>query len=220
MALIILLILSEDDLFNKNIHKILIKKLAWYTERSLSEISIGGLLILVIIRTIQFNMTRMRDKYLHTNCLAALANMSAKFENLHPYVCQRINSLFQLLAKRRTKIINMINKENKKNEQLDSTPATEQNANVSIDLETTTTITNMDQDLMQDLSIIEELMRMVLEIINSTITNSIHHNADLVYSILYNKSLYAQFFTHPTFQDVIQNIEMVIFISYISSIHH
>lgn len=106
MTLIIVLILSEDDIFNKTIHTIVrnggnffyyfyfykaIKKLTWYTERSLSEISLGGLLILVLIRTIQFNMTRMRDKYLHTNCLAALANMSGKFQNLHPYVCQRIN---------------------------------------------------------------------------------------------------------------------------------
>ncbi len=60
MALIILLILSEDDIFNKTIHTIPIKKFAWYTERSLNEISLGGLLILVVIRTIQFNMTRMR----------------------------------------------------------------------------------------------------------------------------------------------------------------
>ena len=59
-----------------------------------------------------------KDKYLHTNCLAALANMSSKFNNLHPYVCQRINSLFNLLAKKRTKIINSLNEESSKsNEQ-------------------------------------------------------------------------------------------------------
>jgi hypothetical protein len=40
----------------------------------------------VVIRTIQYNMLKMRDKYLHTNCLAALANMSPKFRGLHPYV--------------------------------------------------------------------------------------------------------------------------------------
>ena len=37
-----------------------IKKLNWYTERTISEISLGGLLILIVIRTIQFNMSRMR----------------------------------------------------------------------------------------------------------------------------------------------------------------
>ncbi|EEC20238.1 conserved hypothetical protein, partial [Ixodes scapularis] len=89
MSLIVVLILSEDDLFNEAVHDITLKNISWYTERSLSEISLGGLLILVVIRTIHFNMTRMRDKYLHTNCLAALANMSNHFKNLHPYVCQR-----------------------------------------------------------------------------------------------------------------------------------
>ena len=44
--------------------------------------------------------------------------MSSKFNNLHPYVCQRINSLFNLLAKKRTKIINSLNEESSKsNEQ-------------------------------------------------------------------------------------------------------
>ena len=51
---------------------------------------------------------------MHTNCLAALANMSSKFYNLHPYVCQRLNSLFNLLAKKRTKIINLLNVDNDK----------------------------------------------------------------------------------------------------------
>lgn len=35
-------------------------------------------------------MLRPQDKYLHTNCLAALANMSAQFRCLHQYAAQRI----------------------------------------------------------------------------------------------------------------------------------
>lgn len=84
MSLIILLILSEDETFNKRIHEIvsivilyvivminiminnyiilskMLKGVTWYTERSISEISLGGLLILVVIRTIQYNMFKMR----------------------------------------------------------------------------------------------------------------------------------------------------------------
>ena len=62
----------------------------WFRERQLSEISLGGLLIVVLVRTIQYNLVRLRDQYLHTNCLAALANMSAQFNALHPYVSQRL----------------------------------------------------------------------------------------------------------------------------------
>ncbi|XP_044139381.1 dymeclin-like [Bufo gargarizans] len=92
MSLIILLILTEDDGFNRSIHEVILKNITWYSERVLTEISLGSLLILVVIRTIQYNMTRTRDKYLHTNCLAALANMSAQFRSLHQYAAQRIIS--------------------------------------------------------------------------------------------------------------------------------
>lgn len=104
MSLIVLLILSEDDGFNKAVHQIQLKNVLWYTESSISEISLGGLLILVVIRTIQYNMIKMRDKYLHTNCLAALANMSGQFRALHPYVAQRLVSLFETLAKKHARL--------------------------------------------------------------------------------------------------------------------
>lgn len=100
MSLIVLLILSEDDAFNKSVHTIIMRNVAWYTERNISEISLGGLLILVIIRTVQYNMLKVRDKYLHTNCLACLANMSSQFRYLHQYVSQRLVSLFETLAKK------------------------------------------------------------------------------------------------------------------------
>ena len=46
----------------KKMHLILqvIKNVAWFKERTISEITLGGLLVLVVIRTIQYNMTRMR----------------------------------------------------------------------------------------------------------------------------------------------------------------
>ena len=38
------------------------QQVAWYTERAVTQLSLGGLLILVVIRTIQYNMLKMRDK--------------------------------------------------------------------------------------------------------------------------------------------------------------
>ena len=42
---------------------------------------------------------------MHTNCLAALANMSSQFRNLHPYVSQRIVSMFETLAKKHNRLV-------------------------------------------------------------------------------------------------------------------
>jgi hypothetical protein len=56
---------------------------------------------------------------------------------------------------------------------------------------------------------LEEVIRMVLEIINSCVTNTLHHNPNLVYTLLHRRELFAQFRSHPTFQDIIQNIDTV-----------
>ncbi|XP_044287041.1 dymeclin isoform X2 [Varanus komodoensis] len=189
MALIILLILTEDDGFNRSIHEVVLKNITWYSERVLTEISLGSLLILVVIRTIQYNMTRTRDKYLHTNCLAALANMSAQFRSLHQYAAQRIISLFALLSKKHNKVLEQATQSLRSSLASDDTPL---------------------PDYAQDLNVIEEVIRMMLEIINSCLTNSLHHNPNLVYALLYKRDLFEQFRTHPSFQDIMQNIDLVI----------
>uniref|UniRef100_A0A673YGU6 Dymeclin n=1 Tax=Salmo trutta TaxID=8032 RepID=A0A673YGU6_SALTR len=190
MALIILLILTEDDTFNRSIHEVVLKNIKWYSERQLTEISLGSLLILVVIRTIQYNMTRTRDKYLHTNCLAALANMSAQFRCLHQYAAQRIISLFALLSKKHNKVL----------EQATQSLRGPRGADDSSVL----------PDYAQDLNVIEEVIRMMLEIINSCLSNSLHHNPNLVYALLYKRELFEQFRTHPSFQDIMQNLDTVI----------
>ncbi|NXC43696.1 DYM protein, partial [Penelope pileata] len=189
MALIILLILTEDDGFNRSIHEVILKNITWYAERVLTEISLGSLLILVVIRTIQYNMTRTRDKYLHTNCLAALANMSAQFRTLHQYAAQRIISLFSLLSKKHNKVLEQATQSLRGSLDSSDSPL---------------------PDYAQDLNVIEEVIRMMLEIINSCLTNSLHHNPNLVYALLYKRELFEQFRTHPSFQDIMQNIDLVI----------
>nr|XP_054751775.1 dymeclin-like [Lytechinus pictus] len=194
MTLIILLILSEDDSFNKCVHELMVKQVTWYTDRTITEITLGGLIVLVVIRTIQYNMTRMRDKYLHTNCLAALANMSSQFHSLHPYVTQRIVSLFELLIKKHDKIV----------EQLRASSAVEANGDLTQDAAVE------HDDLLSDLSVLEEVIRMVLEIINSCLINMLPHNPHLVYTLLYKQDLFTSFKSHPKFQDIIQNIDTVL----------
>ncbi|KAG9354138.1 hypothetical protein JZ751_012262, partial [Albula glossodonta] len=62
----------------------------------------------------------------------------------------------------------------------------------------------------QDLNVIEEVIRMMLEIINSCLSNSLHHNPNLVYALLYKRELFEQFRSHPSFQDIMQNLDTVI----------
>uniref|UniRef100_A0A6E8VYR0 Dymeclin n=1 Tax=Anopheles coluzzii TaxID=1518534 RepID=A0A6E8VYR0_ANOCL len=196
MSLIVLLILSEDDNFNKSVHQIMLKNITWYTERSISEISLGGLLILVVIRTIQYNMLKMRDKYLHTNCLAALANMSGQFQSLHPYVAQRLVSLFETLAKKHARLDQQLKQPNDPNGEPD----------ISIPIGCGLT----SEDMLQDLSVLEEVLRMVLEILNSCLSHQLVYCPNLVYTLLYKRNVFEAFRSHSAFQDIIQNIDMVV----------
>uniref|UniRef100_A0A182Y0P8 Dymeclin n=1 Tax=Anopheles stephensi TaxID=30069 RepID=A0A182Y0P8_ANOST len=197
MSLIVLLILSEDDNFNKSVHQIMLKNITWYTERSISEISLGGLLILVVIRTIQYNMLKMRDKYLHTNCLAALANMSGQFQSLHPYVAQRLVSLFETLAKKHARLDQQLKQPNGPNGEPD----------VSIPIGGGGLTS---EDMLQDLSVLEEVLRMVLEILNSCLSHQLVYCPNLVYTLLYKRNVFEAFRSHSAFQDIIQNIDMVV----------
>ncbi|XP_046403155.1 dymeclin isoform X2 [Ischnura elegans] len=207
MSLIILLILSEDDLFNKTVHETKLKGVVWYTERSISEISLGGLLVLVVIRTIQYNMLKMRDKYLHTNCLAALANMSGQFRSLHPYVSQRLVSLFETLAKKHIRLASMIQHQMKNK-------GSDGNGSVVLQIPDAEDEGSGKNEMISsdmDLNVLEEVLRMVLEILNCSLTTQLPHNPNLVYALLYKREIFEPFRNQPAFQDVIQNIESVIF---------
>ncbi|KAH0514357.1 Dymeclin [Microtus ochrogaster] len=244
MALIILLILTEDDGFNRSIHEV--------------------------------------DKYLHTNCLAALANMSAQFRSLHQYAAQRIISLFSLLSKKHNKVLEQATQSLRGPLSSSDVPLPDYGwcptvpnetlilmlsnstlwyryhlvthlsgggsvasclglrnpATVDVKLEGSDDVQLMkycsnERDIShtpsfmqaslhhtcvpslslplyqaQDLSVIEEVIRMMLEIINSCLTNSLHHNPNLVYALLYKRDLFEQFRTHPSFQDIMQNIDL------------
>lgn len=136
-------------------------------------------------------MLKMRDKYLHTNCLAALANMSAQFRDLHPYVSQRLVSLFETLAKKYQKLVQQI--ENDKNSEKIETKVSIESAIVE-----------------QDRNVLEEVLRMVLEIFNSCLTNQLSNNPNLVYTLLYKKEIFEPFKNSNAFQDVVENISIVI----------
>jgi len=67
--------------------------------------------------------------------------------------------------------------------------------------------------------VVEEVMRMMLEIINSCLSNSLHHNPHLVYTLLYRRDLFTQLLAHSAFHDVTANIHLVISISLTHSPH-
>lgn len=57
---------------------------------------------------------------------------------------------------------------------------------------------------------LEEVLRMVLEIINSALSHQLVYCPNLVYTLLYKKHIFESFRSHVAFQEIIQNLDMVI----------
>ena len=60
----------------------------------------GSLLVVLLLRTAHYNLAKLRDVYLHTNTLAALANLAPHAQGLSSHAAQRLVSLFDMLARR------------------------------------------------------------------------------------------------------------------------
>lgn len=107
MTLVVLLILTEDDSFCGQINEVGLKKadLEFYNEDQATAniveiINLSSLVQLVLMRVIQFNLSRVKDQYLHTNCLAALSNVGIRLKGIHRRVSQRFLNLITIISKR------------------------------------------------------------------------------------------------------------------------
>ena len=56
--------------------------------------------MVMLLRTAHYNLAKLRDVYLHTNTLAALANLAPHARGLSSHAAQRLVSLFDMLARR------------------------------------------------------------------------------------------------------------------------
>ncbi|KAG5236613.1 dymeclin [Salix suchowensis] len=60
ILLIILLILSQDSSFNASIHKMVLPSIPWYQEHLLHRTSLGSLMVIILIRTVKYNLSKLR----------------------------------------------------------------------------------------------------------------------------------------------------------------
>ena len=126
--------------------------------------------------------------------------MSNHFKRLNPYVCQRLVSLFEKLSKKYNKLLKDVQtNQNTSNNGVE-------HSDISSDCETS----SVAPDLLQDLSIFEEVLRMILEIINACLAAQLTNNPNLVYTLLYKRKVLEPFHSHPCFQDIVMNIETVL----------
>ncbi|PSS33837.1 Dymeclin like [Actinidia chinensis var. chinensis] len=187
MVLIILLILSQDSSFNASIHKLILPSVPWYQERLLHQTSLGSLMVIILIRTVKYNLSKLRDVYLHTNCLAILANMAPHVHRLSAYASQRLISLFDMLSRKYTKLAEL------KNDKMHIGNGESRGD-------------NLPEDMSTELHIYTDFLRIVLEILNGILTYALPRNPEVVYATMHRQEVFLPFKNHPRFNELLENI--------------
>ncbi|CAL1411269.1 unnamed protein product [Linum trigynum] len=190
ILLIILLILSQDSSFNASIHKMILASVPWYQEHLLHQTSLGSLMVIILIRTVKYNLSKLKDLYLHTTCLATLANMAPHVHRLSPYASQRLVSLFYMLSRKYNKLAERIDEKRGKGGLV-----------VENDLAL---------DMSAELHIYADFLRIVLEILNAILTYALPRNPEVVYAIMHRQEVFQPFKSHPRFNELIENIFLVL----------
>ncbi|XP_057785652.1 uncharacterized protein LOC131003189 [Salvia miltiorrhiza] len=187
MVLIVLLILSQDSSFNASIHKLMLPNVPWYQERRLHQTSLGSLMIIILVRTVKYNLSKLRDIYLHTNCLATLSNMAPNVNRLSAYASQQLVSLFDMLSRKYNKLAEL------KNDKMNIADAVARG-------------NNFLEDPLMELHIYTDFLRLVLEILNAILTYALPRNPEVVYAIMHRQEVLLPFRNHPRFSELLENI--------------
>ena len=94
VIIILLLLFSQDTSFGPDaFRRAMVPNLPWYKERHLKDISLGSVILLCILRSLSFNLNRLQDPFLLSNCCAVLMNLSPSIVDLHEYAAMRLTAV-------------------------------------------------------------------------------------------------------------------------------
>ncbi|ORX49746.1 hypothetical protein BCR36DRAFT_404712 [Piromyces finnis] len=105
--LITLLIMSQDEIYIETLQQIEINHPSWFIENSnnLKKVTLSNFILLILIKIININIGKFKDIYLLSNCLAIIANLASKMDNIHYYVSQKLINLLDMVQKLYFKIM-------------------------------------------------------------------------------------------------------------------
>ena len=94
VIVILLLLFSQDSSFGSDaFRRTNVETVPWYKERYLKDISLGSVMMLTLLRALTFNLNRLHDMFLLSNCCAVLMNLSHSVVDLHEYAAMRLASV-------------------------------------------------------------------------------------------------------------------------------
>ena len=162
----------------------MVKDVWWYKEWHISETSLESLLVVVIVRVIQNNLSKLRDPYLHNNCLAILSNCAPYFVSISGYAAMRLVNVVTLITMKCSLLkeseVKPIQKEKNDEKEEDNSVkgATEEKSSTNYTGKEEDDEDDEDEDL--PTTTYSGFLRAILSIISTTLSTSIEKNPHLV----------------------------------------
>jgi hypothetical protein len=167
ILIILLLIFSQDLSFGSDAFKrVIIPTIRWYKERNLRNVSLGSVLLLCLLRAITFNLNRLHDPFLLSNCCAILLNLSTSMVELHDYAAMRFVAVTASLIKK------YISLRKERHVNRSQSPA----------------VDDEEEDPSTPLGMHGEVTRTLLQVLNHCFsTKNLDRNLHLVYALVYHQ---------------------------------
>jgi len=166
LVVILLLLFSQDTSFGSDVfRRTMVSSVPWYKERYLKDISLGSVMLLTLLRSLTFNLNRLHDMFLLSNCCAVLMNLSHSVVDLHEYAAMRLAAVAVSCMK---KYSAMTLEESKKERDDEENPL---------------------------LDMYSEVSRALLRLIKHALAqNTIDRNLHLVYALMYHQADFKKLF--------------------------
>ncbi|KAK4381769.1 Dymeclin [Sesamum angolense] len=160
--------------------------------RTSNHIYMVLVIFLILSQDSSFNASIHKlDVYLHTNCLATLANMAPHVYRLSAYASERLVSLFYMLSRKYNKLAEI------KNDKMNT-----EDGDLRGD--------SFFEDPSSELHIYTDFLRLVLEILNAILTYALPLNPEVVYAIMHRQEVFLPFKSHPRYNELLENIYTVV----------
>ncbi len=170
VIMILLLLFSQDSIFGRDaFRRITVTNVPWYKERNLRNINLGSLILLTLLRSLMFNLQRLQDVFLLSNCCAILQNVSPPIIDLHDYAAMRLASVTVSVMKKHLKLHSNSASESRTGEKANSSKES-------------------DEYMSTPLGMYEEVALTLLGVIDHCLSpKTIEGNLHLVYALVYHQ---------------------------------
>ena len=206
MVLIILLLVSQDHGFVSAAQTAMLPSVPWYTERMLGQTSVGSLLVIMLVRTVQSNLAKAEehDAYVNTNCLAALANVAPALRKLHPTAARSLLSLVDVFCRKYQRH----SKRASRSASVASTASADSGGEAGGLAEGSAAEGGCAEA--EAVNLAADCLRIGLEVINLALTAGPSLNEHLVYALLERQTMFEPLRGHELFGDLLENIDLVL----------